>query len=75
MKNNKDIYSSLPGDKIKFNRTGAFWFTDMVANGNKLTKGAVYTVKKIIIHNSYTTVVLDETGDLEYNLGWFKAIC
>ena len=64
------------GDKVKFvgNRMEWFWFTDIIANGKKLTKGAIYTVSGIEEASSWTGITLKETGDLVYNDHWFKPV-
>ena len=62
------------GDKIVFREAGPHWFIDREENGKKLEKGKVYTVKKISVASSSTGVILEETGDLVYELGWFETL-
>ncbi len=69
-----DIFSIKTGDKVKFIGTKMFWFANMIENGDKLEKGAIYTIKSILILSSWTKFTLDETGDLEYNSVWFETI-
>ena len=67
-----DIFKIKAGDKVKFIKVGPFWFTDLIENGKKLTKGKVYTVSTKSIASSWTGITLEETGDKEYSLGWFE---
>ena len=64
------------GEKIKFTKTTQFfhWFTNIIENGQTLTLNKIYTVKKISVASSWTAVTLEETEDLEYELGWFEKI-
>ncbi len=72
MKKSIDPFDCKIGDKVIFTGTTMFWFTDIIANGKKLKKGAKYTIKSKQIASSWTGITLEETGDLEYNLGWFR---
>jgi hypothetical protein len=62
------------GDKVRFLGTRMFWFTDVIDNGNKLSKGAVYTVSEVREFSSWTSLKLEETGDMEYNHVWFEIV-
>lgn len=62
------------GDKIKFTGTKMFWFTDMIENGDKLIRGKKYTISYLEMASCWTMVKLKETGQLQYNLGWFKKV-
>lgn len=62
------------GDKVKFTGTRPLWFTNIVDNGNKLRKGAIYKVSYYKPASSWTAIKLAETGDLEYSASWFEVI-
>ena len=62
------------GDKIKFVKAGPHWFRNRAENGEMLNSGDVFTVKKISVASSSTEVILEETGDLGYELGWFDKL-
>jgi len=67
-----DYKNTKVGDKIKFVKAGPHWFRNRVENGEKLNAGDVFTVKKINVASSSTEVILEETGDLGYELMWFE---
>ena len=69
-----DFKNTKVGDKIKFVKAGPHWFRNRVENGEKLNPGDVFTVKKINVASSSTEVILEETGDLGYELGWFEKL-
>jgi hypothetical protein len=69
-----DYKNTKAGDKIKFVKAGPHWFTNRAENGEKLNAGDVFTVKKINVASSSTEVILEETGDLGYELGWFDKL-
>lgn len=62
------------GGKVEFIKTGPFWFLDMIANGDKLTKGQIYTVSEVTIASSWTGIKLVETGEARYAAHWFKPV-
>ncbi len=64
------------GDKIKFvgKNSNYFWYVNLIENSKKLDKKKEYTISEICLASSWTSVKLEETGDLEYNLGWFEKI-
>jgi hypothetical protein len=59
------------GDSIVFREAGPHWFRNRIENAKSLTPGKTYTVKKIQVASSSTAVQLEETGELDYELGWF----
>jgi hypothetical protein len=63
--------NTLPGDQIIFKNTGPHWFLNWIENSKKLTPGKSYTVKAIEVASSSTSVQLEETQTLEFELGWF----
>jgi hypothetical protein len=67
-----DYKNTRSGDKIIFKEAGSHWFRDRIENAKKLERGKEYTVKEISVASSSTSVVLEETGDLRYELGWFE---
>jgi hypothetical protein len=67
-----DYKNTRSGDKIIFKEAGPHWFRDRIENAKKLKRGKEYTVKEISVASSSTSVVLEETGDLRYELGWFE---
>ena len=72
MTNRANYKNTKKGDKITFKEVGPHWFIDRVENAKKLQSGKEYTVKKISVASSSTSVILEETGDLAYELGWFE---
>lgn len=62
------------GDKIKFVKAGWHFLKNREDNGKTLNPGDVFTVKKINVASSSTEVILEETGDLGYELGWFDKL-
>lgn len=64
------------GDKVKFvgKNSNYFWYVNLIENSKKLDKKKEYTISEISIASSWTSVKLLETGDLQYNLGWFEKI-
>lgn len=69
-----DIFKLNVGDKVEFTSNGMkhFWFTALIKNGRKLKIGQKYTISSKYIYSSWVKITLDETGDLEYSLSWFK---
>jgi len=63
-----------PGDKVIFKGTHMFWFTNIIENGKKLEIGKEYTLGDIAPASSWCSVTLEETGDLQYSLDFFKWI-
>ncbi len=59
------------GDQITFKESGPHWFTTYIENAKTLKGGQKYTVSKISVASSSTSVKLKETGELEFSLGWF----
>jgi len=52
-----------------------FWFLEIISNAEKNLKiGQIYTLNKTHVASSWTAITLVETGELEYNLMWFKEI-
>jgi len=62
------------GDKIIFKESGPHWFRDRIENAKKLEVGKPYTVKEISVASSSTSVTLEETENLKYELGWFEKL-
>jgi hypothetical protein len=70
-----DYKNTKRGDKIIFKKVGTWhYFKNRIENANKLEVEKVYTVKEISVASSSTGVKLEETGELEYELGWFDKI-
>jgi len=69
-----DYKNTKVGEKIRFRESTIHWFTNRIENAKKLVSGQVYTVKKISVASSSTGVKLEETGELEYELGWFDCL-
>jgi hypothetical protein len=69
-----DYKNTKHGDKIVFKESGPHWFRDRIENAKKLEVGKTYTVKEISVASSSTSVTLEETGDLRYELGWFDKL-
>lgn len=69
-----DYKNTKVGDKIKFVKAGWHFFKKREDNGKTLNPGDVFTVKKINVASSSTEVILEETGDLGYELGWFDKL-
>jgi hypothetical protein len=70
-----DYKNTKRGDKIIFKKAGTWhYFKNRIENANKLEVEKVYTVKEISVASSSTGVKLEETGELEYELGWFDKI-
>jgi hypothetical protein len=69
-----DYKNTKVGDKIRFRESTMHWFTNRIENAKKLVSGQVYTVKKISVDSSSTGVMLEETGELEYELCWFDKL-
>lgn len=67
-----DYKNTKAGDKIKFVEAGRHFFKNREDNGKTLKPGDVFTVKKINVASSSTEVILQETGDLGYELMWFE---
>ena len=62
-----------PGDKLKYKGTTWLWFEDIIKNAkDNLVVGNTYTLKTIQINSSWCNITLEETGDLEYSLGFFS---
>jgi len=63
------------GAKLKFKGAQSyFWFTDIIVNAKALTHGRVYTLKHIEVFSSWCCIKLEETGDLEFSLGFFEEV-
>jgi len=69
-----DYKNTKVGDKTKFVEAGRHFFKNREDNGKTVKPGDVFTVKKINVASSSTEVILEETGDLGYELGWFDII-
>lgn len=67
-------FPSKVGDKVKLRKVGPHWYTYLIDNANKLTKGKVYTVSYFREWSSWTEIRFKETGDLEYNHTWFDVV-
>jgi len=63
----------LPKSKVVFNGSKLFWFTNMIKNADdNLVIGQEYTLKTVEVASSSCIITLQETGDLQYSLSWFK---
>lgn len=61
-----------PSAKLRYRGTNKFWFTDIIANAEReLSIGEIYTLKSIELASSWACVTLEETGDIEFSLGFF----
>ena len=69
-----DYKNTRSGDKIIFKEAGPHWFRDRTENAKKLESGKTYTVKEISVASSSTSVTLEETENLKYELGWFEKL-
>ncbi len=69
-----DFDNTRPGDRVVFVEAGPHWFGDRVQNAERLVPGQTYTVKALRVASSNTAVTLQETGDLDYELGWFSHV-
>ena len=69
-----DYKNTKKGDKVIFAMEEPFhhWFKDRVENAKALDKSKKYTVNEISVASSSTSVTLEETGDLKYELCWFQ---
>ena len=54
MRNNIKI-----GYKVKIDKILPFWYTDVIENAEKLDKNKEYTVSKISLASSWTSICLD----------------
>ena len=64
-----------PGDRLRFLGTREFWFTDIVAEAERLLRvGEVYTLKSVRAFSSWTEITLAETGSTPYNDVWFERL-
>ena len=63
------------GDKVRFLGVRMFWFTNMIEDAKaKLKIGKVYTISDVQEASSWTGIRLYETGDSQYNSGWFEIV-
>gem|GEM_PF-3106213 len=63
------------GAKLRYRGTTQFWFTDLVANAEReLRIGEIYTLRSIKLALSWACITLEETGDIEYSLGFFDEL-
>lgn len=72
-----DTYASFPkiGCRLRFDGERMHWFQNWMENAkNNLTVGQVYTMIDIQVNSSSTSVRLEETGDLKYELSWFTEV-
>ena len=62
-----------PGAKLRFKEVTEFWFTDIIANGEKyLVVDQTYTLETIEVYSSKTIVTLVEFPGVEFSLGFFE---
>jgi hypothetical protein len=69
-----DFNNTRPGDRVVFVEAGPQWFLNRIENARHLVPGQTYTVKALRVASSNTAVTLQETGDLDYELGWFSHV-
>ena len=62
------------GGKVVYKGTNmSFWFKNIIENAEKnLELDKEYTVARLHLASSWCGVELEETGSIEYSLGFFK---
>jgi hypothetical protein len=61
-----------PGAKLRYRGTNQLWYTNIIANAERELKiGTTYTLRTIQLFSSWALITLEETGDIEFALGFF----